>query len=362
MTAFTATFWMGFKFLWRNPVNIAILVLFPIIIILILGNALAAYISPDTDLTPAPVAVASDPDGTLGMFLNEDEISRFLEITFTSRESAEQMAADETVIAAIIEDRGDISIVRPGVGGLHTQLVLSIIDSYKQIGSAATIAALSGKNVYAILDMEVNVRDVPLGTRIPEAMDYYAVTMLVMILLYTGMNGMDLFNKGLLSDMGNRNRVSPISKPALIGGLLAASTVTSFLQGMVTFIFTGAVYGVYWGERIPLVLLTLFAFVLFSQSLCIFLVMALRNQGAVSAIAQVFFWTSTFVSNGYMKIDFGAMEKVFQYAPNAMAHTIIFGAIFGGNEMKMMVFLFALFGVSSVLFVLAFLCGRRRLA
>jgi len=183
-----------------------------------------------------------------------------------------------------------------------------------------------------------------------------------MILMYTGLNGMDLFQKGLLGDMGNRTRVAPISKPALIGGLLAASTATSYLQGMVTFVFTGAIYGVYWGERIPLVLLTLFAVVLFSQSLCIFLIMVLRRPGAVSGLVQALVWVMTFVSKGYYKFSFGPMDEVFQYTPNAMAHTVIFGAIFGGNEAKMLFFLISLFALGVVLFILSFIFGRRRLA
>ena len=362
MTAFLATFRTGFKYLWRNPVTNAILILFPIVIILILGNALSAYISPETDLDPAPVAVAADPDGQLGMFLQNDEISRFLDITFTGRAQAETLAADERAVAAIIEDGNDVSVIRASNGSLYTQLTLSIIDSYKQIGAAAATAAMSGKDVYGLLGVDIEVKDVPLGKRIPNAIDYYAVTMLVMILMFTGINGIDLFGKGLLSDTGNRTRVAPISNPALLGGLLAASTATSFLQGMVTFIFTGAVYGVYWGERIPLVLLTLFAVVLFSQSLCIFLLMAFRNQGAVSGFAQALIWTMTFVSKGYARVSFGPMDRVFQYAPNAMAHTILFGAIFGGNDVKMMLLLAILFSLGVVFFIIAFLFGRRRLA
>jgi len=362
MTAFAATFWTGFRFLWRNPVTNAILIAFPIVIILILGNALGAYISPDTDLTPAPVAAAADPDGMLGAFLQNEQISRFLDVTFTGRAEAEMLAEDNKVVAAIIESSGDISVVRTNDGSMHTQLTLSIIDSYKQIGTAATIAAMSGKDVYRLLGAEIEVRDVPLGKRIPGAIDYYAVTMLVMILMFTGINGMDLFNKGLLSDTGNRARVAPVSKPALIGGLLAASTITSFLQGMVTFVFTAAIYGVYWGERIPLVLATLFAVVLFSQSMCIFMLMVFRNMSAASGFAQVLIWSMTFVSKGYAKMTFGPLDEAFRYAPNAMAHTVIFGAVFGGNEAKMTLSLIILFGLGVVLFMLAFLFGRRRIA
>jgi hypothetical protein len=122
------------------------------------------------------------------------------------------------------------------------------------------------------------------------------------------------------------------------------------------------VYGVYWGVRIPLVLLTLFAIVLFSQALCIFLTMAIRHNGAVMGISQALFWTMTFVSKGYAKVSFGEMDKVFQYAPNSMAHTVIFGAIFGGNEAKMTSNLIILYALCLVLLMLAFVSGRRRVA
>ncbi len=234
-----------------------------------------------------------------------------------------------------------------------------MLDSYKKIGSAAAIAAMRGQNPVV---PNIAVTNMPLGKRAPGAMDYYSVTILVMILLFAGLNGAELFNKGLLSDTGSRTRLAPISKPAVIGGLLAASTVTSFLQGMVTFVFTAAVYGVYWGERIPIVLLTLFAVVLLSQSLCICLTMLFQNAGAVNGMCQALFWVMTFVSKGYAKISFGPADEVFQYAPNAMAHTVIFGSIYGGNEDKFAPFILALFGAGITFFVLAFLFGRRKLA
>ena len=362
MNSFIATFRLGFKYLWRNPVSVAILIVFPIVIIFILGNALGSYISLDLELEPALVAVAADPGGALASFLESDEISRFLEPEYMDKESAAGLAEEGAVAAAIIEEGGEVSAIYSARGGMSTKLALSIIDSYKQIGSAATMAAMGGRDVYTLLGIEPAVKDVPLGKRIPNSIDYYAVTMLVMILLYTGMNGMDLFGKGLLSDTGNRALVSPIPKSALIGGLLAASTITSFLQGAVTFLFTGIVYGVYWGERIPLVLLTLFGVVLFSQSLCIFLMVAIRHEGAVQGLVQAAFFVMTFVSNGYMKISFGEADKIFQYTPNSMAQTVIFGAVYGGNEAKMMLCLLLLFGVSVALFILAFISGRRRLA
>jgi ABC-2 type transport system permease protein len=362
MKAFLSTFQIGFKYLWRNPVSVAILIIFPIAIILILGNALSSYITVDTKLDPAPIAVAADPNGQFGSFMQMKEIIRFFDLNFTDRAHAEELVTNGDVIAAIIEaPDGSLSVLSGPENNIYSGLTLSMVDSYAQIGAASAIAAMSGRNIYEIIGADVSIADKPLGKRIPSAIDYYAVTMLVMILMYTGMNGLELFNKGLLSDTGRRMRTSPVPKSALIGGLLAASTVTSFLQGMVTFVFTAAVYGVYWGDRIAIVLLALFAVVLFSQSLCIMLMMLIQNNGAVTGITQALFWTMTFVSKGYARISFGDADKIFQYAPNALAHTVIFGAAYGGNETKMALSLAALFAISAILFIFAFFLGRRRI-
>ena len=361
MNGFIATFRMGFKYLWRSPTDVLIFTAFPIVLILVLGTALASFVSSDISLEPIKVAVAADQNGQLGTFLQSDDISRFLESEFIDKAQAGEQAKEGNVTAAIIEEGADISVVLSASDDMNASIVLSIIDSYKQIGTAASIAANAGRDVYRLLEIEPKVTDMPLGIRQPNSLDYYAVTMLVMILMYTGMNGMELFKKGMISETGARVRISPVSTISLTGGLLAASTITSYLQGLVTFAFSSLVYGVDWGERIPLVLITLFGVVLFSQSLCIFIVMAVRNHGIVTGLTQAIIMAMTLVSKGYVIADFGKMERVFQYAPNAMAHTVIFGAIYGGNETRMMTCLAALFLTGIVLFILAFSLGRRRI-
>jgi ABC-2 type transport system permease protein len=361
LTAFWATFVNGCKYLWRDKVSVTILTVFPIVIILILGTSLSSYITIESELEPVTVAVAAEPDGPLKDFLQSEEISRFFTLTFTDETAANEMAASGEAAAAIIENRGEISVVCASGVDTPVSIVLSVMDSYRQIGGAATIAAMQGDDFTEKLTAEINIKEMPLGKRIPGAMDYYAVTMLVMILMYTGLNGSELFAKGLLDETGRRTRLSPISKPALVGGMLAASTVTSYLQGMITFVFTAAVYGVYWGERIPLVLTALFAVTLFSQALCIFLVALLGSHSAAGGLSQALIWVMTFVSDGYSKVSFGPADEVFQYTPNAMAHSVIFGAVYGGNEEKMMLFLGLLFGLGGLFFILSFISTRTRL-
>ena len=362
---FLAVFCMSFKYLWKNPINVLVLTAFPIVIILILGNALAGFISPTLDFEPFPVAVVADETGRLGEFLASDEIAELLEAKFTDEDTALEKLSEGDVFVVIIEKGNRVSIIKKQGDGGASGIAVPIVESHVQISEAMGIAMASGgdfQELLKVIEAEISVTAAPLGNRVPGAIDYYAVTMLVMILLFTGMNSMELLNKSLLTGTGGRIRSAPVSKPVLIGGLLAASTITSYIQGMITFLFTAFVYGVYWGERIPLVLLTLFGMTLFSQAFGVFLVMLTKNLNAAMGVAQCAFWVMTFVSKGYTKISFGAAEEIFQYAPNSLAHTIIFGSAYGGNEAKMMNSLILLFAYGLILSVIAFILGRRKLS
>jgi len=364
MRDFLAVFTKSFKYCWRDPATVLILTAFPIVLIFVLGNALAGFISPTYDFEPLPVSASVETGGNLETFLQSEDILRFLDVTFTTKENAEELVESGGAYIAVIEENGDISIIRPRNGGMSSQVAISIIDSYKQIGAAMTIAIMNGGNPSELLPLtsaELTVTAAPLGNRVQSALDYYAVTMLVMILMFTGMNGLELFKKSMFSDTGARVLTTPVSKPALIGGLLAAATVTSYLQGMTTFLFTWFVYGVYWGENIPLVLLTLFGVTLFSQAFAIALLLLFKSPNATMAAMQSLIWVFTFVAGGYTKVDFGAAQNIFRYSPNSLAHTVIFGSAFGGNQTRMMSDLRLIFIYVAVLFAVAFILGKRRL-
>ena len=367
MRDFVTVFKNGFKYLWRDPTAVVILTIFPIVMIFVLGNALGEYISPDYDFDGEKLGIAAvtEPGSRLAQFLQSGDISKYFDVIFTDEENARELLENDNVEIIVSEKTGEISVTRPTVGNVNLSIAMSVIDSYAQINSAMEFSAASGSDnigeLLRLVEADISVRESPLGSRVPNATDYYAVTMLVMILMFAGMNGMELFKKGLFSDTGARTLVTPVSKPALVGGLLAASTLTSYLQGMVTFLFSLAVYNVYWGERIPLVLLTLLGVTLFSQSFAIFAILLCKNSGAAMGLTQGGVWVMTFVAGGYSKIDFGQLNDIFQFSPNSLAHTVIFGAAFGGNETKMITDLALLFAYGAVLFALAFLFGKRRL-
>ncbi|MDR0292608.1 MAG: ABC transporter permease [Oscillospiraceae bacterium] len=363
MRAFAATFRAGFLYLWRQPVSVLVMTLFPILLIFVLGNALGALMANDYDIEPIPVAYLSGEAGTpLYTFLTDEEgASRFIALRRVPAEEADALLRAGEVDAVISE--GEETRILYGGSARNAALVRGIVEGYRQTGAAAAKAFERQPQTAArLLLAEVSVRTDAVGSHIPAAIDYYAVTMMVMISLFSGLSGVDLFHKNLMSELSIRVHAAPVPRRTVILGTMAASLTVSFTQLLITFAVSAGVYGVYWGGRVPLILLTFLLMVVFSQMLCLTLFLAVGSHEAVTGITQGLFWLLTFFSKGYVQMDFGAAEKVFQYIPNALAQTVIFGAAYGGDEGKMMFALGFLLALSTALCGLSFVLGRRRLA
>ena len=371
MRDFLTVFTKSLKYCWKDVINLGVMVLFPIVIIFVLGNALGGFIDGNHDLDGDRfrIAVVAETDSYFSQFLQNEEISHFLEATFVDdQDEALLLLQEREAVLIVVEDNDHaLAVTLPQTAGTGTLIPLSIIDSYSKIGAAMTIAMMQGGDLTeltSMMDANISVSQAPLGTRTPSGMDYYAITMMVMFMLFAGYNGLELFKKSVLSETGNRMLTTPVSKPALLGGLVTAATVTSFLQGLSTVVFTWVVYGVHWGDRIELVLLTLFGLALFSNAFAIFLLVLFKSANSANVAIQVLIFVMTFVSGGFGQMfAFGEnVQRVVRFVPNMLAQTVIFGTAFGGNETRMMTDLSILFAYGIGLFVVAFILGRRKLA
>jgi len=370
MRDFLSVFTSSFKQCWRDRLQMIIMVIFPIIIIFILGNALGGFIEGNQDLGGErfSIAVLADENSEFSQFLLHEDTSRFLDATFVyDEDEAMQLLQERDVFIIVTEIYGELTVTLPTSTGSNELVALSIIDSYNQIGAAMTIAMLNnGDSVQlaSIMQASISIEQAPLGTRTPSGMDFFAITMMVMMMLFAGYNGMELFKKSLFSETGNRMRTTPVSKPALVGGLISAATVISFLQGLSTLAVTWLMYDVYWGPRVGMVLLTLLGLVLFSNAFAIFLLVALKSSNAANAALQTLIFVMTFVSGGFgAAVTFSdTLTRVFRFVPNNLAQTVLFGSAFGGNETRIVTDLTILFLFSAVLLTLSLVIGKRRLA
>jgi len=370
MQSFLAVFTKSFKQLWKDKIMVGVMVIFPLVLIFVLGNALGGFIegNHDFDGERLQIAVVADENSPFVEFLKSDEISHFIEANLVeNKDCALYLLEEHEIFLIAAEINGEISITIPQTANINGLIALSIIDSYNQIGSAMTIAMLEGGNfeeLTTILEANIAITQAPLGIRTPSGIDFFAVTMLVMIMLFAGFNGVELFNKAMLSHTGSRMMITPVSKPILITGLITAATVVSFVQGFITMAFTHFAYGVFWGDNWGIALLTLLGVVLFSNAFAILLLVSLKNVSSANAAFQVLIFVMTFMAGGFgAPVNFGeSFERAIRFIPSNLAQTVLFTNAFGGNEQTMFTNLAILFGIGITLLAAAFIVGRRRLA
>ncbi|MCL1880607.1 MAG: ABC transporter permease [Oscillospiraceae bacterium] len=373
---FLTVFIKSHKFCWSDRFSVAVFVIFPIVIIFVLSQALGGAFEGNMDFGEdftIPITVVCEAGegetSTLGEFLLGDGLTDFFSTTFVDNieEAEELMKSEESNLIVTIENENELSLFVPEYSWSNTRLALSVVEQFNQTNQAIQITMGNSDDLLSdlasieqIMASELTIREYDRGEDAVSALNFFAVTMIIMFMLFSGEYGLQLFKQSLFNETGSRMLTTPVSKTGLIGGLLLGATIASFLQGMVVFLFTKFVYGIDWGNEIWLVVLTLFGIVMFAQAFAIFIFVIVKKANAANVVLQGCLFVMTFVSGGFngQAFDFAFVR----YVPNSLASTVMFGTMFNDEiTNRMFSDLGLLFAYSFVLFIIAAVLGRRKL-
>ncbi|MFL0253084.1 ABC transporter permease [Clostridium neuense] len=128
-------------------------------------------------------------------------------------------------------------------------LMKTFVQRYNAIFKIAAVnmRALSSMN-FKKIDMNL-VKDVSIsGKGTPGSMDYYAVTMLTYILIFSATNGFYAMSKR--KEITNRIICSPVKKRDVILGKLLGNVAFAAIQILALILFSKFAFKAYWGENI----------------------------------------------------------------------------------------------------------------
>ena len=335
MRGFLATVYYTTLATWRDKSTLIMLVLFPIALILILGNALESVMSAEPELDPISSAYYGE-DEALYDFLQGENIAKYIQTVKVADKESAISEVDSGVYTCSIIEEGDILrlYIADGEQLSNAHIVYNILESYTGITHAVELRIANG-DFEAIGDIDFEkqlLEKVPLTAKQPSAIDYYAVTMTVMIIIYAGYNTLDMFHKGLFQTVGERIKVSPLKRAPMMLSFIVSGFFSCILQVAAIMLFSHFAYGVNWGDNIFLVIGVMLAMCFFVQALTLFFILLTKSDKATTGLITAFAFISTFVSKGYTKFYFSdELEKIFSYAPSALAQNAIFGHIYGGD-------------------------------
>ncbi|MNC24386.1 ABC-2 family transporter protein [compost metagenome] len=184
------------------------------------------------------------------------------------------------------------------VAGTAFDNFLSTLN-YKQ----AEVAALGPEALTATASSPeeheaVKLGDLNNGGRTYTASQFYAASMLLMFLLYSGMT----VTNSLFSEKDNHtlHRINsmPVKAPELFIGKILGVAIVSIVQCLAIILLSGWLFGVYWGNRPGLLLLFCLLMIIASMTLSIVICMFSKTAASARSIISVITVCMTFISGG----------------------------------------------------------------
>lgn len=346
-----------------------------IIVILILGSAFDKAFD-STTIDKVKIVFFNEDTGSLGngiieLFKDNEQINSLAIVdTVDSFEAGQKLIENEQTDAFIyipsdystlIEDRDEVKnldIYLQNYTGLNAMVIQSIISAtINGLNTASTVYYISGSMEKFQFDTADCIKEMPLSKDIqPTAMAYYAISMLLMMLLYGADYGRIGVGEDFLGVLGDRIKLSPMKPVVQYSGKILGLTIVTFIQGLVIILFTSVVYKVNWGNNILLLLLIVFTFSLLATIIGAMLTILTRNVDKAGSIVPLIIIGCTLLSGGFFPIDLGNIAKI---SPSYYAKGALFEMIYNQNLDNALNYV-GIMWILIVVFSLISLAGSRR--
>ena len=354
----------------RDIQSLITMILIPIFLILILGNALKN----NDDFTARTVDKVNllyvNNDTTKGAkafenFITLDELSDIIQVEkITNIQEGKDLVENRKYDTLVIYDEnstGKLELVGSEFNQLGVSIVKGIIETYSSSANAMeALAKIQARNF--TIEQNNNFQDESVsksGTK-PSAIDYYAVTMLVMIVMYGSIYANFAIDKSYYGSVGSRFRSTPLKLGEIFIGEGIGVVLTIMVQVLILLIISNFAFGVNFGNNLPTIILTAFSLSVLSTMLGIFAVMATKKGLLGLALLNVIVPIFTFLSGGFVKVNFGGIIGfIAKLTPNSLASNAIFKSIYGGATKEVFLSILGLWIISALLFMGASIIGRR---
>ncbi|WP_339168528.1 ABC transporter permease [Paenibacillus sp. FSL R5-0341] len=323
----------------QNPVVFVNYILLPLLLILILGNALSGVFqtgdkeTKSTFVSQISTVVVNEDSGDVGKnivsFLSSENNKEMFDVKVesSSTQALKMLESGEVEqyiylpkdLTSEYEDKKNGNIMVYGKDNNIekvniTDLALSAYgDGYLAMEVASTnnpnivysheysnMLAAPGTTTEASTESGSNI----------SAMSYYGVTMLVLILVYGLANTMNFVQEEYSEALGDRYLVSPISKTALIMGQFLTGCTISILQGAVIVFCAKLFFNVSYGDNMMFVFFIIIAGSIFFNALGLLLGVIGRRIKQVDGVVTLLIPVMTFVGGGFVKLDMGELSSI----------------------------------------------------
>jgi ABC-2 type transport system permease protein len=318
---------------FRDPAMLVFMLATPLAIMLILGTALSRGFDKGIEIGEIRVLYRLEqPDETLGQawadFVREAKDSGVRFEAADSRENGLEMVrrAEFTGLADIAEK----GVVYTGNdrAPVENAIVQGLLQTFADRYRMTAVLAAEGISV-----PEDGVREVVRAASVdgsgrPGSMDYYAVAITTMIILYSALTAAQLMDWERRRKTDLRLLASPVSKAEIFAGKILGSFLLHAVFAILLVLLSRYMFNADWGSRPMLVLPVLFSQILFVLGLGVAVGYLIRSSAA-GVVIMVIVQAEALFGGAYFPVDeaggwFGAIAA---WSPLGLTNRALLEAI-----------------------------------
>jgi ABC-2 type transport system permease protein len=361
--------------------------LLPLVLIFLLGSSLSGEIGNQSSASIKPVRVgvvnlpskSTAESAMIGRFLKTPELQEvIIPVAVASREAAESGLRAGKYGYAVIVPPGFDQEVQNGtqaqlefiLGKNHTDNLVAgtVFDNFlDHINDMQATALTLGPDSLTAFARSADSETAPIlklgelgqGGRSYSASQFYAVSMLIMFLLYTGLTvNISLFNEKeghTLFRLGSM----PVKGSQLFIGKMLGVGVVSILQCAVIVLLSHWLFGVYWGNHPALLMLFCLLMIVASMTLAIVVSMFFKTGASARSFITTLTVCMTFLSGGMAPLPESWVNTVGAFTINHWTMQAILRMMLHEDVSKIMPNLLAMSLICLVLFGAALISYRK---
>lgn len=357
--------WFEIRILIKQRAVFFNLFLLPLLLIFILGTALEPLYSTNKDVVIEQVNVMivdqDDDHPQLDAFLSSIELEKTLSIHegANSEDAVSALRAGQVDFAIIIppdfEDkvqRGEAAAWELIYGKSHSKnhIAQMIFNNYLDevnrmqssfivLGPQASVEVLGNEEVNVMEDAPVSatatyVDNVSLNEqgKSYSAFQYYAASMLIMFLLYSGLMMNESLNDEIETRTLYRLQSMPMQSFHIFAGKIAGSSLIAILQTAIIILGTSWLFHVDWGTEPILLVILCSLIVVASMMLAVIITLWSKSQTVAKTVLQLSIIVMTFLSGGFRPIPVDIVQKLSQFTVNHWALQGILRIMLGADQ------------------------------
>ncbi|MCY6957090.1 ABC transporter permease [Clostridium brassicae] len=358
---------------FRSKKELALMILFPIVLIVILGTALSSAMNGDIKLGQINVLYTiQGKDNNIGTSFNllEDKLKNY-NVEFKETNNIEEAKkslenGDYACYLLINENEKEIKIFKNERNRLGGSFVEGILNTFVQRYNVVNEIGRHDPRMVGQILKENNKKYVNIQSlnekKEPRAIDYYGVTMTTLIIMYSSMTAAFGIVGEKNRKTSNRMIIAPITKKEIFMGKILSSVIITVIEIIIVIMFSKYVIKVNWGDNLPILLLVLFSEIVMAVSIGIGVAFLTKTEAVMNGILNAVIPVMVFLGGGYLPIDEfknTLLTNVSNFSPIRWVNSSILNIVFTNNYEKVFPAVLINFSIAFIFLMIATMLFRK---